>query len=76
MCLYLPFYFDYYKIYNLRILTQQSSGTHFKCQQESSVLFIKLKYGLQCSLVLICRSCLLEESEIVVFYQKQMSAYN
>ena len=76
MCLYLPFYFDSYKIYNLRILTQLSSGTHFKCQQESSVLFIKLKYGLQCSLVLICTSCLLKESEIVVFYQKQMSAIN
>ena len=27
MCLYLSFYFNYNKIYNLRILTQLSSGT-------------------------------------------------
>ena len=68
MCLkvYLSFYFDYYKIYDLRILTQLSSGIHFKCQQESSALFIKLKYGFQCSLVLICTSFLLKESEIML----------
>ena len=37
MGLYLSFYFNYNKIYNLRILTQLSSGTDFKSQQESII---------------------------------------
>ena len=66
MCLYLSFHFDHYKIYNLKILTQLSSGTHFKRQQESSVLFIKLKYGFQRSLVLVWTSLLLKEQVIML----------
>ena len=38
----------------------------FKSQQESIVLFIKLKYGFQFSLVLIWTSLLLKESVITL----------